>query len=387
MAFTREGRPILGRIARSAAACVLTFACWSYATPLVAAADEPPAATATDAGYRAFEKVETFLRARNAKQFAIPAPGIDEARYVTIGGIEQWITIRGWNRDNPVLLFVHGGPGDVTNTWAFAMFAPWEKYFTVVQWDERGAGRTLHKSGPGIAPTITVARMVQDGIELSEYLRAHLGKRKIVVLAHSFGTILALRMVGARPDLFYAYVGTGQVADTVKSYAADYFALLKKARDTDNQQAIDDLTRVGPPPYPSGEGFQVQRRWGNQFEGADQFLPGTIGLALSAPGGSVQDVDDWFDGQILSADQLVPQTHAITPADLGSTFALPMFVFQGAEDFTTSPALARDYLDSITAPHKQFVAIEGAGHFAMFMHSDRFLKLLIDLVRPLALTP
>lgn len=94
-------------------------------------------------------------------------------------------------------------------------------------------------------------------------------------------------MVRAKPELFYAYVGTGQVADSTKNYSVAYDALLKKAQAIGNQQALEELRRVGPPPYSSGEGYQVQRRWANNFEGADQFLPGTLGLTLVAPGSSV----------------------------------------------------------------------------------------------------
>lgn len=340
---------------------------------------------ANDAQYRKLDETLAFLRERNAKQYAInAAKGIDEASYITIGGIEQWVTIRGQNRDNPVLLFLHGGPGDVTNPWTFVIFAPWEKHFTVVQWDQRGAGRTLRKSGPAVAPTMTLDRMAQDGIELTEYLRKHLGKDKIIVVAHSFGSILGLRMVRARPELFYAYVGTGQVADETKNYLAAYDALLKKAQSIGNQQALEDLRRVGPLPYSSGEGFQVQRRWANHFEGADEFLPGMIGLTLVAPGGSAQDFNDSVDGQILSGDRLVPQTVSATQKDLSLDFALPIFFFQGAEDFTTPTALAQQYLASLHAARKEFVPIEGCGHFAVYMCSDQFLKQLVARVSPLA---
>src|SRR5579864_8679733 len=149
--------------------------------PQQSAAQSTTAADYNDADYRKLDQTLSFLRERNAKQYAIDsAKGIDEAMYVHLGGIDQWVTIRGEDRQNPVLLFVHGGPGDVTNPWSFALFAAWERYFTVVQWDQRGAGRTLRKSGRAIAPTITVERMVQDGLELSEYLRKHLGKEKIL---------------------------------------------------------------------------------------------------------------------------------------------------------------------------------------------------------------
>src|SRR5437867_11259392 len=110
-----------------------------------------------------------FSRERNARDYAITSPdGIDEGRYLMVGGIEQWITIRGEDRRNPVLLFLHGGPGDATNPWGYAVLRSWLKFFTVVQWDQRGTGRTLGKSGPSVAPTITIDRMTQDGIELAE---------------------------------------------------------------------------------------------------------------------------------------------------------------------------------------------------------------------------
>ncbi len=337
--------------------------------------------------YRQFDDLVSFVRKRNAQQYAITSPkGIDEAQYVTIGGIEQWVTIRGWDRDNPVLLFLHGGPGDVTSPWTFALFAPWEKQFTVVQWDQRGAGRTLRKTGPSVAPTMTVDRMVQDGIELSEYLRKHLGKDKIVIVCHSFGSILGLGMARARPDLFYAYVGTGQVADETRNYSAAYDALVKKAQTVGNQQAIDDLRRVGPPPYKSGEGYGVQRRWANAFEGADLFLLGELGLKLAAPGNTLQDFNDSEEGQLFSGQHLVRQTTSKGPKDLGLEFSIPMFIFQGEEDFTTPTSLAREYLTSMKAPQKAFVPIHGGGHFAVFMKSDQFLYELFARVRPLTVT-
>lgn len=350
------------------------------------AADDVPQPKAIESEYRKFDDLLSTLRARNAQQFNISSDkGIDEATFVTIGGIEQWITVRGWNRENPVLLFLHGGPGDVTNPWTFALFASWEKHFTVVQWDQRGAGKTLRKSGAAVAPSITLPRIVKDGVELSDYLRKHLGKNKIIIVGHSFGSIVGLQMARAKPDLFYAYVGTGQVADNSKNYLVAYHELLKKARSTSNQQAIGELTRVGPPPYKSGEGYSVQRRWANAFEGADQFLFGTIGLTLVAPGNSVQDINDSADGQMLSAEHLVPETKSIGPEELGREFLVPIFIFQGAEDFTTPIALARHFLDSIKAPRKAFVPIKAGGHFAVFMRSDEFLQELVARVRPLAI--
>jgi len=348
------------------------------------AAQQPPT---RESEYRRLDDLLSLLRARNTEQYAITSPkGIDESQFVKIGGIEQWVTIRGRNRDNPVLLFLHGGPGDVTNPWTFALFASWERHFTVVQWDERGAGKTYGKNGPAIAPTITVDRLVQDGIELSEYLRKHLGKDKIILVGHSFGSVLGVRMAKAGPELFYAYVGTGQVSDESRNYSVAYEALLKKARELNDQQAVSELTKVGPPPYPSGEGFRAQWKWANYFEGANQFLLWTLGLKLTAPGSSIKDLNDSEEGEALSGERLVPELMSMKAKikDVGLEFSIPMFVFQGEEDFTTATSLAQQYLGSIKAPQKAFVLIKGGGHFAVFMHSDQFLQELVVRVRPLA---
>lgn len=340
-----------------------------------------------DADFQKLDAMMRALRNRNAQDYAISNPnGIDEARYVEVGGIEQWITIRGEDRKNPVLLILHGGPGDATNPWGYAGFRSWLKNFTVVQWDQRGAGRTLGRNGPSLAPSITVDRMVHDGIELAELLRKTLEKDKIVLVGHSWGSILGVFMVKARPDLFYAFVGTGQVADPRRNYAVAYNELLKKAERLGEQRAIRELKEVGPPPYANGRGYAVQRKWSNLFEGADFFIYSMFGLALSAPGYSTRDINDWGEGQDLSGQRLIPQTSILEPQMLGGDFALPVFVIQGAEDFTTPTSLARNFLNSLRAPRKAFVAVEGGGHFAVFMKPDVFLKELVARVLPLTMT-
>jgi pimeloyl-ACP methyl ester carboxylesterase len=342
----------------------------------------------SSADLQKLDRAFAFLRTSNTRDYAIAAPnGIDEAKYVEIGGIQQWITIRGEDRNNPVLLFLHGGPGDAINPWAYAGFRSWLKDFTVVQWDQRGAGRTLGKNGPSLASTITLERMTQDGLELAEWLHAALHKDKIILIGHSFGSILGIRMVKARPALFYAFVGTRQVADPSRSYVVAYTALLKKAQTLDDQRAFRELREVGPPPYPNGQGYAVQRKWSNQFEGADLFLSSMLGLALTAPGYGVHDVMDWLDGQNLSGERLVPETSALDAKALGGTFAVPVFVIQGAEDFTTPTSLAQSFVSVIRAPKKAFVPIAGGGHFAVFMKSAEFLRQLVSRVRPLATTP
>lgn len=190
-------------------------------------------------------------------------------------------------------------------------------------------------------------------------------------------------MAKGRPELFYAFVGTGQVADPIQNYSVAYTALVERASRERDGRALRELKEVGPPPYKDGKGFAVQRKWSNLFEGADVFLASALGFALAAPGASLGDINDWFEGQIVSGEHLVPKTSTLDPKLLGGEFALPVFVIQGAEDFTTPTSLAKAYLDSLHAPRKAFATIDGAGHFAVFTKQDVFLKELRTRVLPL----
>ena len=120
----------------------------------------------------------------------------------------QWVTIRGADSANPVLLILHGGPGDILSLYV-AEFAPYEKDFTVVQWDQRGAGRTYGRYGEN-TPDMSLSRVAADGVELAQYLRRRLAKKKVLALGHSRGTLIAIEMVKLEPDLFEAYIGAGQ---------------------------------------------------------------------------------------------------------------------------------------------------------------------------------
>jgi len=301
-----------------------------------------------------------FFRTRNAKDYAIATPsGIDEAKYLKVGGIEQWVSIRGEDRANPVVLVLHGGPGDATNPWGYAGFRPWLKTYTVVQWDQRGAGKTLGRNGRASVETLTIDRLVQDGVELGDTLRTSLRKDKIILLGHSWGSVLGALMAKRKPDLFQAFVGTGQVGNPAGAYDIAFDALLAKARALGDGRAINELREIGPPPYKDWRGYQVQRRWSNLFEGADAFIASMLGFGLSAPAYNTADVNDWFDGQNLSAERLIPQERALAPNALTGRFALPIVVIQGAEDFTTPTRVPKAFVDRIHAPRKKFVTIKG----------------------------
>ncbi len=337
-------------------------------------------------GYRAWRQHEGEALMR----IATPN-GVDDALFVEIGGTPQWVTIRGQDRDNPVVLVLHGGPGSAIAGWAPA-FVPWERDFTVVQWDQPGAGRTFRAAGRTIAPDLTVEGMAQDGIEVAEWLRRRLGKDKIVLLGWSWGSILGVQMVKARPDLFAAYVGTGQVVAMQEGEGVAYANVLAKARQRSDSAAIAELVAIGPPPYSGMDEINTQRKWATLYELGLPLVPAFVRPQLLAPRTTFADIYDLALATAASGAHFVgpTMTGPMTEIDLrrlGLDYAVPMFVVQGVGDDFTPAEFSRAWLDSISAPQKLFIPIENAGHFAVTEHSDEFLRNLREHVRPLAAPP
>jgi pimeloyl-ACP methyl ester carboxylesterase len=322
-----------------------------------------------------------------AQAIAIRTPnGIDEAMYVKIGGIDQWIQIRGQDRNNPVLLCLHGGPG---GSWLAltTLFLPWEKEFTVVQWDQRGTGKTLETTGGSIADTMSVDRMAQDGIEVAEFLRNHLHKNKIVLLGFSWGSLLGVHMAKLRPDLFYAYVGTGQISNMARAQQMSYAYVLEKARAANDKKAIKGLESIGPPPFDSMDKIVVFFRTLPTYEcESDRNAPG-VG-PFSAPNYSLWDIYNLIRGfALVPTFRVYHEMLSVDLSSLGPDFRIPIFFFQGELDERAQVSLAKEYFEKINAPRKEFVLFEGAGHAAVWSMPDRFLHELVTRVRSLAVHP
>ena len=332
--------------------------------------------------YRAWRQHET------AQTLAIKSPpGIDEASFVKIGGIDQFVQIRGDDRANPVILFVHGGPG-ISMMGLTTVFRPWEKYFTVVQWDQRGDGKTYGRNGGAAeASSMTIGRMTADGIEVAAYLRAHLHKKGIVLLGHSWGTVLGVRMIKARPDLFSAYVATGELVAKQDNELTSYNIVLDLARASHNAQAVKELEAIRPPPYKDLDTLLVQRKWMDVYDlpsERDLFRDMAPAVAFT-PNYSLADIYDMHMATAFSQHVLFDELNNFDARPLGLDFQVPFFIFQGEEDLNTPTVLARNYFNTLHAPVKQFVTLKGAGHDAVMTVPDVFLKELVARVRPVAL--
>ena len=316
------------------------------------------------------------------------AAAIDEESFVTIGGIPQWITIKGENRDNPVLLLLHGGPAVTFTPNADQMFEGWDKDFTLVEWDQRGAGRTFTKNGgEAIAPTMTLARMVDDGLEVAQYAARHLGKRKVILMGASWGSILGVHMIHARPELFYAYVGPAQIVNAQKNAALVYARVLKMARDAGDSASVAAFEKLGPPPWHRFADLETYEKVEQAYQRKLAPRPADFAVSpayASAAERAEHDKAVEFSGRHFFGETLEgPLAKTDLPA-LGMTVGVPVFVIQGENDMTALPELARDYVNGLNAPRKGFFLLPRAGHAPGPELWALTHKVLLEEARPLA---
>lgn len=303
------------------------------------------------------------------------AAAIDEQAYVPIGGIDQWVAIQGEDRSNPVILYLHGGPGEAQSPF-LDTFKPWGHDFTVVNWDQRGAGKTYEKNGDS-TPDISLDRLTDDAVALSEYVLKKLGKRKLILVGQSFGTEIGLLAAKKRPDLFYAFVGTGQVVNQdVIMTERESWAREQAKGDPEALKALDEAAKL---PLDSFKRIGASRKY--VFGPPDQaYLKLQMDFMGSAEHPKPEAVA-WVKGYGFESSRLGRQGLDFDARSILS-LAVPYILIQGKDDHVTPTQGALAYARDMQAPHKAVVTIDG-GHFACFTNAGAFVAALRRYVLPL----
>ena len=286
---------------------------------------------------------------------AMAAAPINEVGTVKLGGIEQWVAIQGENSANPVILYLHGGPGEAQSPF-LDTFKPWLRDFTVVNWDQRGAGKTYGKNGAAM-PRFNLDRVVDDAIELAEYARAKLGQKKIVLVGQSAGSALGLKVAQRRPDLFFAFVGTAQMVSVERS-------ALWQEKQTDVPRTHD------------GAEMKALHQWALKAA-PDQPYLARMKTFMAKPEGAA-----WVKGYDFESGNIGPEMAKFDALHDVPDLAVPYIQIQGRDDRLTPTVVAKAYFDKVRSRGKVFVAING-GHFACFTHPDEFMDALRKHVLPL----
>jgi pimeloyl-ACP methyl ester carboxylesterase len=313
-----------------------------------------------------------------------PVPGsVAALEKVRLGGVDQWISIRGSDASNPVLLHLSGGPGSSDVGWVRTFNQALEEHFTVVVWEQRGTG----KSYPALDPTatFTLDRVVADGIELSDYLAGRFHQPKIYLTGNSWGSTLGVLMVQRRPDLYYAYAGTGQMVSQRETDRVLYRQLLDHAARTGDAALLDQLRSFGEPPYRDVLAYAKVMEYYDVLEpyqhspaferagGLSGFFPGEYSL-----------LDTWNEvrGFADMGGLLYPQLQGIDFRVDVPRLAVPVYFMQGRHELTARSRLADEWIQRLEAPIKRLYWFESSGHNADAEEPARYNDLLINVVLP-----
>ncbi len=313
--------------------------------------------------------------------------GIGRLAPMTLGGVEQWVLVRG-QPAAPILLKIHGGPGQAEIP-TIDMNARLEEHFLVVEWDQRGAGKSAAAIEPRSA--MTLEQIVADTIELTERLIDEFGTRTVILLGHSWGSLVGVLAVHRRPDLYAAFVSTGQITAFADGQKVAYEFVVAEAHRRGHTSAVSALASIAPPPYVGAEGLKAWMqcvRWLGEFGALwhqpDKFRP--FRWMINSPEYSWQEKLRFTNAANRSFELLYAD---LVLAELNSSclgLAVPVFMAVGRYDRIAPPELAERYFNALTAPRKEWVWFEESGHFPQWEQTDEFHQLLIQTVLPTVTT-
>lgn len=346
-------------------------------------------AVAADPPVKPTNRAEATAIIANARKIVTPN-GIERTEKVRMGGVDQWVSIRGMDRRNPVLVFLHGGPGYVATPMAWWFGRGWEEYFTVVHWDQRASGRThLLTDVETIKPTLTPDRALADAEELVAWTRKTLGKEKVILVGHSAGSWLGLHMAQRHPEWLHAYVGVGQAVNVREGERRGWAFAMDAARRDGNAKAIGELQSIAPYPAagkPIGiPELYTQRRWVAHYGGTMAYRrdnSADSALARLSPDYTDEEIRHLWDGNALATPILLPpmlERDPVTPE-----LKVPIILFAGRHDTNVNADVGAEWLATLKAPEKHIVWFENSAHMAMTEEPGKFLVSLVKYARPIA---
>ena len=303
---------------------------------------------------------------------------------VLLGGVEQGLLIRGQSVANPVLLYLHGGPGTSELGMVRQHNIPTlEKYFTVVVWDQRGAGMSYAARDPESG--MSVERFIADTRELTQLLCKRFEQPKIYLVGHSWGSALAAMTVNRFPELYHAYVGVGQVVDIREGERISYAWTLAQAEKAGDAQSVAQLKAIGPPPYRGKfrSKLTTQRRilskyggevHGNPRGGVSTLLRGLIGSSEY----SWLDRINVFRGIFANMRLMWPKILDIDLRVQAPELKVPVYFLLGRHDYEAPAILAEQYFEALKAPRKTLIWFERSAHFVNTEEPDRFNQFFVD---------
>jgi len=310
---------------------------------------------------------------------------IAEWSRVRIGGVDQWMAIRGRRRSNPILLFLHGGPGTPETPLLFHFNRELCDHVTLVAWEARGACRSTSRSIP--PETMTFERAVEDAIEVSEHLLERFGHEKIYLAGHSWGALVGISAAQRAPHLYCAYIGIAQPVDFARSLVAVREWALDAARAMGNTRAAREIEQLGrlaaEGSVPAWQIFLAQMKWATRLGAGlakTSFGQLLFRVFLPSPVYSLADKVRYVLGAQFSEKHLMPEAEKRDLFSQVPRLEIPAYFVHGRLDGQVPPGLTEEYVRGLEAPAKRFFYLEHAAHAALFDEPEEFQQFLVGMV-------
>lgn len=304
---------------------------------------------------------------------------------VNINGLDQKMIIRGSDTSKPVMLYLHGGPGDPEFPFVNDFNPGIEDIFVVCYWDQRGAGLSYSKKIP--PETMNLPQFVDDAGKVTEYLLHRFNRKKIYLLGHSWGTMLGSFTAKKFPGYYYAFISVGQVGDQQHSEKISYEFVLARARELNDLKAVKKLEEIGPPPYSQVDALGkmiTSRKYVIKYGGAvmeGNIYPRAIKTLFFCREYGIKDKTNYLRGMQTSKVYLWNTILETNMFHSVPSLQIPVYIIHGISDYQTSYVVAKEYFDSLQAPVKRFYTFENSAHSPVFEEPEKFNGILKEIVR------
>ncbi|MEH6946541.1 alpha/beta hydrolase [Bacillus sp. JJ634] len=300
---------------------------------------------------------------------------ISTMEQIKINGTEHEIMIRGVDSNNPILIFVHGGPACSEIPFVRKYQEDLENQFTIVHYDQRGSGKSYHFFED--YSNLNTDLLVEDLLALTDYITERLNQEKVLLIGHSFGTYIGMKAVAKAPEKYYAYIGIGQVADVIQSELDSLEFTMEQAKLAGNWDDVERLMQLQPL-IEQGEEWtprNLVRKYGGAARRINDNTDYLKGFLFNSEYNGL-DIVRYLRGINVTQEALLNEGSKHNISEIVDQVDLRVYFIMGKFDYMTSVNAAKNYYDSMKAPMKEFIVFEESAHYPQFEEKEKFAEWL-----------
>lgn len=308
---------------------------------------------------------------------------VSELKKIIIGGVEEWLLIRGENINNPLLLLVHGGPGAAQIGFNRDYQQDLEKHFIVVNWDQRGAGLSYSKKIP--VETMNINQFLHDLNDITVYLKKEFQKEKIILVGHSWGSLLGMLAIHNYPEHYIHYFGVSQVVSMSIAEALSYDLLVERAIERNHEKAVKKLKEIGKPPWDHLKSDRIHQKYTEEFGGGishdGKLIKDFVKKLIKSKEYTLFDLVRQVKGQLFSMKTMINELREFDLNNEVQLVHVPVTMIMGRHDLTVPHQPTQEFFEKLQAPNKEWVFFEQSAHSPNYEELEKFTQKVIETIK------